>query len=121
MSANLDSANLEPLSRESRSEEVLTAMLVSLWRRKWLIMAVMVATLVLGVIAILVMPYRYSAEAYIRGEFFAAPDMVAKDDESVTTGSLRTLSRLALTGAQRLADLLDLLCRIARLLQRHAF
>ncbi len=87
MSGNLDSVNVEYLSRESRSEEILTAMLGGLWRRKWLVVAAIAAAIGLGIIAVLVMPHRYSAEAYIRGEFFAAPDMVAKDDESVTTGS----------------------------------
>lgn len=88
MSGNLDSIDADYLSRENRSGEVLTAMLVSLWRRKWLVVAVIAATFGLGIIAVLVLPHRYSAEAYIRGEFFAAPDTVAKDDESITTGSM---------------------------------
>jgi uncharacterized protein involved in exopolysaccharide biosynthesis len=43
---------------------------------------------VLGVIAVFVIPARYTAQAYIRGEFFAAPDTVAKDKESTTAGSM---------------------------------
>jgi uncharacterized protein involved in exopolysaccharide biosynthesis len=87
MSSNLETVNVEYLSRETRSEAILSAMLVGLWRRKWLIVAAIAAAAGLGILAVGVMPQRYAAEAYIRGEFFAAPDVVAKDDESVTTGS----------------------------------
>src|SRR5262245_31981872 len=84
MSGNLDCVNVEYLSGETRSEEVLSAVFISLWRRKWLIMAIIAASLVLGIIAVLVMPHRYMAEAYIRGDFFAASDAVAKDGEGLT-------------------------------------
>jgi uncharacterized protein involved in exopolysaccharide biosynthesis len=43
---------------------------------------------VLGVFAVLVTPVRYTAQAYIRGEIFAAPDAVAKDDESTIARSM---------------------------------
>jgi uncharacterized protein involved in exopolysaccharide biosynthesis len=50
--------------------------------------AIVAIALALGIIAILVMPHRYTGEAYIRGEFFAAPDTVAKDNATMTSGSL---------------------------------
>ena len=82
MSSNLDSDHIEP------SSPVLHAALASLWRRRVLMVAIAAIALALGIIAILLMPYRYTADAYIRGEFFAAPDTVAKDDESTTAGSM---------------------------------
>lgn len=70
------------------SHLMLNAAIASLWRRKVLLVGILAAALVLGVAAILAMPVQYTAQAYIRGEFFAAPDAVAKDDESTTTGSM---------------------------------
>jgi uncharacterized protein involved in exopolysaccharide biosynthesis len=45
----------------------------------------------MGWIGILLMPERYTAEAYIKGEFFAVPDTLAKVDESTTAGSMQQL------------------------------
>jgi uncharacterized protein involved in exopolysaccharide biosynthesis len=81
MSSTVDSIHIEP------SGWILNAALASLWRRKVLLVAIVVIALVLGLIAVFVMPARYTAQAYVRGEFFAAPDTIAKDDESTTAGS----------------------------------
>jgi uncharacterized protein involved in exopolysaccharide biosynthesis len=90
MSSNLDSVHIEPSYLDSVHIEssYLILALASLWRRKVLLVATVAIALVLGVIAVFVMPPRYTAQAYIRGEFFAAPDTVAKDAESTRAGSV---------------------------------
>ena len=76
MSSNLDSVHIEP----SPSKEVLYATLASLWRRKLLMVTIVGSALALGIIAVLVMPERYTAEAYIRGGFEASDAVVADDN-----------------------------------------
>ena len=75
MSGLLDSVYTENPSLGRHYELVLRARLVTLWRRKWLVMAIVAAALVLGVIVTLLMPKQYTAEAYIRGGFIV-PDLV---------------------------------------------
>lgn len=84
MPSNLDSIQIEP------SHLILNAALASLWRRRMLLAGIAAAALALGLIAVLVTPARYTAKAYIRGDFFAAPETVAKDDET-TTGAAMSL------------------------------
>lgn len=85
------------------SHLILNAAIASLWRRKVLLVGILGAALVLGVVAILAMPVRYTAQAYIRGEFFAAPDTIAKDDESTAAGSMNLdLMRVLETQSQLL-------------------
>ena len=99
MSSNLDAVYIEP------THLILNAALASLWRRRVLLVAIVAAALVLGVIAVLVTPVRYTAQAYIRGEFFAAPDTVAKDDESTTARSMSLdLDRVIQTQSQLLLE-----------------
>ena len=84
MSSNLESGQIALGPPDADSLLPFEAMLASLWRRKGLVTAIVTAALALGVVAIVFMPPRYTAKAYIRGEFFAAPDTVAKDDQSTT-------------------------------------
>jgi len=87
MSGNLDSAQIELASGDVRSGEVLQAALASLWRRKLIVLTIVAISVALGVIAVLVMPSRYTAEAYIRGGF-AASDAVTKEDDTMRAGSI---------------------------------
>jgi uncharacterized protein involved in exopolysaccharide biosynthesis len=66
----------------SHSEELLYATIASLWRRKLLMVAIIVTALALGSIAALVMPERYTARAFIRGGFAASDAVVTNDDRS---------------------------------------
>ena len=94
MSSNLDSQRMEP--------EPAQAALASLWRRKVVVLAIVAAALVLGIVASVVMPPRYTAEAYIRGEL-AAPDAPSKEDETLRAGSISLdLLRLIETQSQLL-------------------
>ena len=63
--------------------KVLSLTFASLWRRKLLMVAIVVTALALGGIAVLVMPEQYTAEAYIRGGFTASDAVVADDTEGV--------------------------------------
>src|SRR5262245_40460417 len=54
-------------------EKALRAMLTSVWRGKFMVLAVVSASLLLGIIAALVMPKTYTAEAYIHGGFDPPP------------------------------------------------
>jgi uncharacterized protein involved in exopolysaccharide biosynthesis len=78
MSSHLDSVQVEPYSLGIHSEELLYATIASLWRRKLLMVAIFVTALALGSIAALVMPERYTAEAYI---WFSASDPVVTNDD----------------------------------------
>jgi len=100
MSSNLDFVRLEP-----SSGEVLQGALASVWRRKRLVLALLAIALTFGILAIAVLPPRYTAEAYIRGEL-AAPDPLSKEDETVTGGSINL-------------DLVRLIETQSRLLQSH--
>jgi uncharacterized protein involved in exopolysaccharide biosynthesis len=85
MSSNLTSDYAQP------SAPVLPALVASLWRRRWLASGITAFLVAAGWIGISFIPERYTAEAYIKGEFFAAPDTVAKVDESTTAGSMQQL------------------------------
>jgi uncharacterized protein involved in exopolysaccharide biosynthesis len=75
------------------------AVLASLWRRRRLMSGILIAALVLGMVAVMMMPKRYTAEAFIRGEFLAL-DTVTKDDKSLSTGTINLdLSRVIETGS----------------------
>jgi uncharacterized protein involved in exopolysaccharide biosynthesis len=87
MSSKLESALIELASVENRSGEVLQSALASLWRRKRLVLGIAALAIVLGVIAVLVMPARYTAEAYIRG-FFDGSYQVTKADDAASTGPI---------------------------------
>jgi succinoglycan biosynthesis transport protein ExoP len=85
MSSNLASDYVQP------SSPILAAAFASLWRRRWLAAAVAALVLAIGWSCSLFMPDRYTAEAYVKGEFFAAPDTLAKVDDSTTAGSMQQL------------------------------
>ena len=59
----------------------------SLWRRKLLIAALVAVALAVGIAVGLLMPQRYSAEAYIRG-VATASDAVAGDGEGRNATSI---------------------------------
>jgi len=80
---------MELASVDIRSGEVLQAALASLWRRKLLVLGSAAIAVVLGFIAILVMPARYTAEAYIRGGFDpSAAYAVTKEEDATRVGSI---------------------------------
>ena len=84
MSSNLASDHIQ------LSSPVLSAAL-ALWRRRRLTAAIVAIVLGAGAVGVLLMPDRYTAEAYIKGEVFSAPDTVAKVDESTTEDSMQQL------------------------------
>ena len=87
MSSKLKSAPSELASVDIRSGEVLQSALAGLWRRKLLVLGSAAIAVVLGFIAVLVMPARYTAEAYIRGGFDASY-AVTKEDDTSRAGSI---------------------------------
>lgn len=87
MSSNLESAHIELTSLHTGSGEVLQAALASLWRRRLLVSAIAATAVALGILAVAVMPVRYTSEAYIRGEF-AASDQGSKDSDTPSAGSI---------------------------------
>ena len=98
-----DEAPTLDLVRADPSRLIVNAAIASLWRRKVLLAGILVVALVLGVAAIFAMPVQYAAQAYIRGEFFVAPETIARDDESTTTGSMELdLMRVLETQSQLL-------------------
>jgi uncharacterized protein involved in exopolysaccharide biosynthesis len=56
-------------------EETLRLTVANLWQRKAFILATVATALVLGILAALLWPKRYTAEAYVRGSF-AMPDAI---------------------------------------------
>ncbi len=84
---NVKLAHIGLADGENHPGQIIQAGLAGLWRRKWLILVTTAAALAFGLLGLRLMPARYAAEAYIRGEF-AASDTVAKDADSVSTGSL---------------------------------
>ena len=81
MSSNLD------FDHTQHASPVLATALASLWRRRWLTAAVVAILLAVGAVGVRLMPDSYLAEAYVKGEVFAATDTVAKVDESTTADS----------------------------------
>ena len=88
MSDNAKSAHIAFDPVDAGSGPFLRAALASLWRRKVLLVAIVATAFACGIAASFLMPARYTAQAYIRGEFFAAPDTVAKDDQSTTAEAM---------------------------------
>ncbi len=79
MSSNFDSVQMQHSSIEVRSGRLLHAALLSLWRRRLLVVAIVAAALALGIMTIFLMPAQYTAETYIRG-VVGGSNTVAKDD-----------------------------------------
>jgi uncharacterized protein involved in exopolysaccharide biosynthesis len=100
----------EPSHSHIHTEVTLYLSLSSLWRRKLLIVAIVATALGLGIIAVLVMPQRYTAEAYIRGAVTAS-DALAKNDE----GSSAAIISLDLS---RMIETQSLLLRSHQLARR---
>ena len=89
MSSKLASVPIELVSVDNRSGEVLQSALASLWRRKLLVLGSAAIAVVLGSIAVLVMPARYTAEAYIRGGFDpSAAYAVTREEDASRAGSI---------------------------------
>ena len=88
MSTKLDSVDIPFAPETIGSGQSLLAAVASVWRRKLLVLGIVFTALALGIVAIVAMPARYKAQAYIRGEYFAATDTVAKDEVGATAGSL---------------------------------
>lgn len=89
MSNKLDSVSIPLAPGTIGSEPVLLAMLARVWRRKLLVLGIVATALVLGIIAVVLMPARYTAQAYIRGEFVAS-DTLPMQVKNMSTGSLST-------------------------------
>jgi uncharacterized protein involved in exopolysaccharide biosynthesis len=87
MSSKLASVPIELVAVDNRSGEVLQSALPSLWRRKLLVLGSAAIAVVLGSIAVLVLPARYTAEAYIRGGFDPSA-AYAVTKEEVRAGSI---------------------------------
>jgi uncharacterized protein involved in exopolysaccharide biosynthesis len=87
MSANLQSVSLPLAPGSVSSGPALLVMVASVWRRKLLVLEIVVLAIVLGATAIVVMPMRYTAQAYIRGEYVAS-DTLPMQVKNVTTGSI---------------------------------
>jgi uncharacterized protein involved in exopolysaccharide biosynthesis len=69
----LDSVHSGDASLGSYYEGTLRVTLRLMWRNKLLVLATVAAALVIGIALALVMPTRYTAQAYVRGDF---PDAV---------------------------------------------
>ena len=65
----LDSVDLGDVSLGSYYEDTLRKMLTVVWPQKLLVLATIAAALVIGIALALVMPKRYTAEAYVGGGF----------------------------------------------------
>jgi uncharacterized protein involved in exopolysaccharide biosynthesis len=107
MSSKVQSAHIGLTPPHLSSGPALQAAFSSLWRRKLLVLAIAAAALALGMFAVKTMPPRYTAEAYIRGDF-AASDTTNKEEESMNGGA----------GAMSL-DLVRVIETQSRLLQSH--
>ena len=70
--SNLDSAHYAAASPGNDSALIVQAALTGLWRHKRLMAGIIAAALALGILAGVVMPRQYTAEAHIRGEFLAS-------------------------------------------------
>lgn len=89
MSANLESVGIPLAPGTMGSGPALLAVFASAWRRKLLVAGIIAFAIVLGVMAVVVLPARYTAQAYIRGEYVAS-DTLPMQVKNVTTGSLST-------------------------------
>ena len=90
MSSNVESAPIGLAPPHLSSGRPIQVALSSLWRRKGLVLVVAATVLGLGLLAVKEMPPRYTAEAYIRGEF-AATDTTNNEEEN-TTGTAGAMS-----------------------------
>jgi uncharacterized protein involved in exopolysaccharide biosynthesis len=90
MSGDLEMFRIEePVypSLGSHYEKELKAKLATIWRQKLLVLTAVTAGLVLGILAIFVVPKSYMAEAYIHGGV-AAPPGISADQVSNTGPSI---------------------------------
>lgn len=87
MSRHSNSAVSDSSYRHTHSEAALYALLSSLWRRRFLILALVAAALALGIIAALLMPKQYTAEAYISAAVTVS-DAASKDNAGKSAGSI---------------------------------
>jgi uncharacterized protein involved in exopolysaccharide biosynthesis len=83
MSSNVESAPIGLAPPHLVSGRPIQVALASLWRRKLLVLGIAAIVVALGMFAVKGMSPRYTAEAYIRGEF-AATDTTNKEEENMT-------------------------------------
>ncbi len=85
VTSNLDSKRMEPIS-----QDFLRDAITSVWRQKLVVLVTTAAALAFGIVAIFLVPPRYTALAYVNGKLAApsAPYVTSKEDESVRTGSV---------------------------------
>ena len=81
MSIDLDSVNVEHSALDIGLGDVLRSALSNLWRRKWLVTAVIASSLALGIMAVFAIPPSYTPTAYIRGGFVVS-NALAKDQDN---------------------------------------
>lgn len=87
MTSNLETAHIGVPSIAADGTGLIGQVLVSLWARKWLVLAITATALALGGLAVAVMPKQFTAETRVRGEFLAL-DTVVKDDKSLGIGPM---------------------------------
>jgi uncharacterized protein involved in exopolysaccharide biosynthesis len=71
----------------SSSGQFISAAIAAVWRRKVSVLGIVIAALLLGIAAAVLIPPRYTARAIIRGEF-VAPDTLLMQVKNVSTGSV---------------------------------
>ena len=84
-----------PLTPDPSERQVQLAMLAGIWRRKLVVLGIVAAALVLGIVTAVIMPARYIAQAYVRGELVAS-DTLPMQLKDGSTGSVSTGSSLNL-------------------------
>lgn len=82
------SSDLNSVQNQPSFHDVVRCTFASLWRRKLILGAIAATALVVGIIALLVMPKRYTAEAYIQGGFPASNAVAASEDKKSATPSI---------------------------------
>jgi uncharacterized protein involved in exopolysaccharide biosynthesis len=83
------SSNLDSKRMELNSQDVMRHA-IGVWRRKRVVLVITAAALLFGIVAIFLLPPRYTALAYIHGQLAApsVPYVTSKEDETVSTGAV---------------------------------
>jgi uncharacterized protein involved in exopolysaccharide biosynthesis len=112
MSSNLDSVRVERPVLDIGLGELLHSALTSLWRRRLIMAAIIASAVALGIIAILVIPPRYTPTAFIRGGFVVS-NAVASDEGNKSAYVGLDLTRMIETQS-RLLESQDLARRVVQ-------
>ena len=86
MSTKLESVHI-PLASEPANSGQLQLAVLAIWRRKLLVLGIVVAALLLGIAAAVLIPPKHAAQGYIRGEF-VAQDTLPMQVKNMSTGSM---------------------------------